>query len=94
MPSPKINIEYSPQFKTTRKKYTKNSRNRFEDFKKAIKRFQSDPFYPGLHIEKIKSTHNVYTVRLNISDRIFFIWKNEITALIVDIGKHDKYRKY
>jgi len=31
---------------------------------------------------------------LNKSDRIFFIWQEKNMASSIDIGKHDKYRRY
>lgn len=54
----------------------------------------SNPAYPSLNIEKLKNAQDIYTIRLNKGDRIFFLWKEENTALFIDIGKHDKYRKY
>lgn len=90
----KIKLEYSQHFLSERKKYIKNNHGRFEDYKKAITLFLSNPLHPGLKIEKLRNTKGVYTIRLSRSDRIFFIWKEENTALFIDIGKHDKYRKY
>lgn len=90
----KIKLEYSQYFLSERKKYIKNNHERFEDYKKAVTLFLSNPLHPGLNIEKLKNAKSVYTIRLSRSDRIFFIWKEENTALFIDIGKHDKYRKY
>lgn len=90
----RIKLEYSQHFLSERKKYVKNNQQRFEDYKKAITLFLANSSHPSLKIEKLKNTRGVYTVRLNRSDRIFFIWKEENIALFVDIGKHDKYRKY
>lgn len=89
----KIKLEYSQHFLSERKKYVKNNRERFEDYKKAVVLFLLNPLHAGLNIEKLRNAKGVYTIRLNRSDRIFFIWKEENTALFVDIGKHDKYRK-
>lgn len=94
MSSLKIKLEYSQYFLSERKKYIKNNRDRFEDYKKAVTLFLLNPVHPGLKIEKLTNARGVYTIRLNKSDRIFFIWKEENTALFIDIGKHDKYRKY
>ena len=94
MPSPEIKIEYSRYFLTQRKKYVKNDRKRFADFKKTINLFLSNLIHPSLHIEKLQNAKGIHTIRLNKSDRIFFIWKEENTALLIDIGPHDKYRRY
>jgi len=94
MPSLRLKLEYSRYFLSQRKKYVKNNRKRFEDFKKAVTLFASTPNHPSLNVEKLRNAKGVYTIRLSRSDRIFFIWKEERAALFIDIGKHDKYRRY
>jgi len=94
MSSPKIKLEYFQHFLSERKKYLKNNPKRFAEYKKAIALLLSNPAHPSLNLEKLVNTKGVYTVRLNRSDRIFFIWKEVNSALLIDIGKHDKYRKY
>lgn len=91
---PKIEIEYSSHFLKERKKYVKKNLSRFKDYDKVINLFSSNPKHPSLNIEKLKSDKSIYTIRLNKGDRIFFIWKKERRVLFIDIGKHDKYRKY
>lgn len=92
--SPKVEIEYSIQFLEIRKKYVKNNLKGYKEFDKAVKFFSLNPSHPSLNIEKLSGAKDVYTIRLNKSDRIFFIWKKENRALFIDIGKHDKYRRY
>jgi len=94
MPSLAIKLEYSRHFLSERKKYVKNNRQYFEDYKKAVTLFVSNTNHPSLNIEKLRNTKGIYTICLNRSDRIFFIWQGENTALFIDIGKHDKYRRY
>jgi len=94
MPLLKIKLEYSSHFVSERKKYVKNNRQRFEDYKRAVNLFASTPTHPGLNIEKLRNAKGVYTIRLNRSDRIFFVWKEESIVVFLDIGKHDKYRRY
>lgn len=94
MSSLKIKLEYSQHFLSERKKYVKNNRKRFEDYKKAVTLFLSNPTHPGLNMEKLQNARGIYTIRLNKSDRIFFVWKEEDIAFFIDIGKHDRYRKY
>lgn len=90
----KIKLEYSQHFLNERKKYIKNNSKRFEDYKKNVILLLSNPLHPGLNIEKLKNAKGVYTIRLNKNDRIFFIRKKENIVIFIDIGKHDKYRKY
>jgi len=94
MSSPKIEFEYFQHFLNQRKKYFKNNPKRFAEYKKAISLFLSNPAHPSLNLERLVNTKGVYTIRLNRSDRIFFIWKEANTVVLIDIGKHDKYRKY
>ena len=94
MPPLKVNLEYSRHFVSERKKFVKNNLKRFKDYKKTVTLFVSNPSRPSLNVEKLKNTRSVYTIRLNKSDRIFFIWKEKNTAIFIDIGKHDKYKKY
>ncbi len=90
----KISLEYTQHFLNELKKYIKNNRIHLEDYRKAVTIFISNPTHPGLRTEKLKNTKGKYTIRLNRSDRIFFIWKEENAVILIDIGKHDKYRKY
>lgn len=90
----KTKLEYSSYFLNERKKYVKNSPQRFEDYKKAVTLFVSNPTHPSLNLEKLQNTKGIYTIRLNKGDRIFFVWKKENMALFIDIGKHDKYRRH
>lgn len=94
MSSPKIELEYFQHFLRKRKKYLKNNPTRFAEYKKAISLFLLSPTHPSLNLERLTNTKGVYTIRLNKGDRIFFVWKEGNIALFVDIGKHDKYRKY
>lgn len=90
----KIKLEYSSHFLSERKKYVKNNQQRFRNYKKTVTFFASIPNHPSLNTEKLKNTKGIYTIRLNKGDRIFFTWTRENVALFIDIGKHDKYRKY
>ncbi len=90
----KIKLEYSQYFLSERKKYLKHDKKRFDNFKKSVMLFVSNPIHPSLNTEKLHNTKSVYTIRLNKSDRIFFTWKEKNTAIFIDVGKHDKYKKY
>jgi len=90
----RLKLEYSTHFLSERKKYIKNSLQRFTSYKKTVTIFVSNPSHPSLNVEKLQNAKGVYTIRLSRSDRIFFIWKEENTVLFIDIGKHDKYRRF
>lgn len=94
MSSQKIKIEYSSHFISERKKYVKNNLRRFNEYDKIVNLFIVNPVHPSLNLEKLKNAKGVWTIRLNKSDRIFFVWKNNNTVVFVAAGKHDKYRKY
>ncbi len=87
-------LKYSSHFLNERKKYIKNNQPRFEDYKKAVSLFVSNPAHSSLNLEKLQNAKGIYTIRLNKGDRIFFVWKKESIALFIDIGKHDKYRRH
>ncbi|OGK09324.1 hypothetical protein A2767_03775 [Candidatus Roizmanbacteria bacterium RIFCSPHIGHO2_01_FULL_35_10] len=89
----KIVIDYSPKFIRERKKFVKKNRERFETYGKTVKLFIQNPYHPGLNLEKLEKSL-YWSIRLNESDRIFFIWTSSISVLFVDIGEHDKYKKY
>jgi len=55
--------------------------------------FISNPAHPGLKLEKLRGT-KIWTIRIDKGNRIFLTWIDKSTALFIDIGQHDKYRKY
>lgn len=88
-----IKIQYSPKYLSERKKFLKNNSKLLNKTIKAISVFARNPQHPGLNLEKLGGT-KVWTIRIDKANRIFFSWINEKTALLIDIGKHDKYRRY
>lgn len=74
-------------------KFARNNLKRGNLLIKALDKFSRNPQYPGLNLEKLKNS-KYWTIRIDKSNRIFFVWIDKTTALFVDIGKHDKYRKY
>ncbi|OIN94732.1 hypothetical protein AUJ38_01745 [bacterium CG1_02_42_9] len=60
---------------------------------KALKFFLHNPKHPSLNLEKLRGS-NVWTIRVDRAQRIFFSWIDSKTALLLDIGKHDKYQQY
>ncbi len=89
----KIQIEYSIVFIKQRRKFVKNNRSRFNDYSKTVRLFLKNPNHPSLHLEKLQHSP-FWTIRVNKGDRIFFVWKNSDAVLFIDIGPHDKYRRY
>lgn len=88
-----IVLEYSNNFLDSRKKYLKGNPVKVEKVIKALTFFVNNPRHPSLNTEKLANS-SVWTMRIDKGDRIFFAWKDDNTALLLDIGKHDKYRKF
>lgn len=88
-----ITISRSKRFNTEYKKFVKHNNQRAESIIKAIDRFVNNPEHPGLNIEKLKAS-SIWTIRISEGNRIFFLWINKKTILLVDVGKHDKYKNY
>lgn len=88
-----IKIQYSPKYLSERKKFLKNNPKLLNKTIKAISMFAGNPKHPGLYLEKLSGT-KVWTIRIDKASRVFFYWINDKTALFIDIGKHDKYRRY
>ena len=88
-----MNIEYSPRYLFARKKFLRNSPQLLKKVIKTIRKFKKNPNHPSLNLEKL-GVSKVWTLRIDKSNRIFFMWGNKLTAIFIDIGSHDKYRKY
>lgn len=88
-----IKIQYSTSYLSSRAKFLKNNLVLLNKTIKSISLFVRNPRHPSLKLEKLKGTH-IWTIRIDKGNRIFFSWINKSTALFIDIGKHDKYRKY
>lgn len=86
-------VLYSPKYLVARKKFLKNNSKLADKTIKAISLFTRNPEHPSLNIEKLKGA-KIWTIRIDQGNRIFFYWVEESKALFIDIGKHDKYRKY
>jgi len=88
-----IKILYSPKYLSQRKKFLKNNAKLLDKTIKNISIFARNPQHPGLNLEKLSGTR-VWTIRIDRGNRIFFSWIDKTTALFIDIGEHDKYRRY
>ena len=88
-----ITLQKTSRYQRERNKFVKNSSSRTNALIKTLKIFAYTPNHPSLHIEKLSGS-KLWTVRIDKSNRIFFLWVEEKTALLIDIGQHDKYRKY
>lgn len=76
-----------------RDKFIKNNTKRANSLIKTLNKFSHNPIHPSLNLEKLGGT-KLWTIRIDKGNRIFFSWIDEKTALFIDIGKHDKYRRY
>ncbi|MDD5147481.1 MAG: hypothetical protein PHV63_02990 [Candidatus Daviesbacteria bacterium] len=88
-----VTISYSPGYFAARKKFLKNNSKLLGKTIKAISLFVKNPKHPSLNLEKLKGT-KIWTIRIDKGNRVFFYWIDESRALFIDIGKHDKYRRY
>ena len=88
-----IKIKYSSRYLSSRKKFLSKNLDLFNKTIKAISLFVKNPRYPSLNLEKLKGSH-IWTIRIDKGNRIFFSWIDKTTVLFLDIGKHDKYKRY
>ena len=88
-----MQIKLSASYYKALKRFVKNNKRNAESTKKTLKLFKENPNYPSLHLEKLAGS-KFWTIRIDRGSRIFFSWINKNTALLLDIGKHDKYRRY
>lgn len=88
-----IVLSLSSGYKKTALKFVKNDQNRADLISKALKLFEENPKHPGLNVEKLKNS-DYYSMRIDKNNRIFFMWYDSKTAILLDVGKHDKYKEY
>jgi len=87
-----IKIERTKRFDRELKKYLQNNPIKLVKYGQSLQKFVNNPLRPGLKTEKI--TSSVWTFRIDYSDRVFFIWVDKKTVLLISVGPHDKYRQY
>ena len=88
-----ISIQKTPKYDRARDKFVKNNPIRGNSLLKVLQIFTDNPSHPSLHLEKLSGLE-VWTIRIDRGNRIFFQWLDESTAIFIDIDKHDKYRNY
>jgi len=88
-----MQIRLSASYFRALRGFVKNNKRNAESIKKAIIIFRGNSKHPSLHLEKLGSS-KIWTIRIDKGNRIFFSWIDKSTVLFIDIGKHDKYRKY
>jgi len=88
-----VKIELTKKFRREHQKFIANNQTRARLVSSALRIFLSNPKHPGLHTEKLKGVR-MWTMRIDKANKIFFSWIDQSTALLIDIGSHDKYRQY
>lgn len=88
-----MQIKLSAIYYKALKSFVKNNKRNAESTKKTLNLFKENPNHPSLHLEKLSGS-KFWTIRIDKGNRIFFSWINKTSALFLDIGKHDKYRRY
>ncbi|MDP2638227.1 MAG: hypothetical protein Q8P26_04160 [Candidatus Levybacteria bacterium] len=88
-----IELKYSSRFLSERKKFLRNNSELLNKTIKTLSILVKNPKHQSLKLEKLKG-FRVWTIRIDKGNRIFLFWVDKSTALLLDIGKHDKYRRY
>ena len=88
-----IAVLKTSRYERERNKFIKNNTKRANALVKTLDKFVYNPTHPSLNLEKLRGT-KVWTIRIDKANRVFFSWIDKTTALFLDIGKHDKYRRY
>lgn len=87
-----MKIHESNRYQRAFKVFVRRSKKKAEILKKTLTFLKENPRYPGLHTEKLKNS-NVWTCRLDQDNRLFFMWQDQ-KVILIDVGRHDKYRQY
>lgn len=88
-----MQIKLSAGYYRALKSFVKNNKRNADNVKEALRLLKENPYYSSLNLEKLSGS-KIWTVRIDRGNRIFFFRVDSKTALLIDIGKHDKYRKY
>lgn len=74
------------------KRYIKKDNKNQSLIKLVLIRLLHNFKHPSLNTEKLKGK-GLYTVRITKGDRLWFKVLDDDSILLLDIGKHDKYRR-
>lgn len=86
-------IGYDPKFEKNYKSFVFGSSVRKKKASKALLLFERNPKHPSLNVEKLSGS-DVWTIRVDIKNRLFFVWNpTGDTAIFFLVGKHDLYKK-
>lgn len=88
-----ITLSKTKRYQAARDIFIKNNLQRGNLLIKILSLFVQNPLHPSLNLEKLKGT-KIWTIRIDKGNRIFFMWVDKQTVLLIDIGPHDKYRRY
>lgn len=88
-----MHIKLSSSYYRALRNFVKGNKRSALSVKKAIELLKQNPNHPSLHLEKLSGS-KVWTIRIDKGNRIFLSWIDKSAVLLIDIGKHDKYRKY
>ena len=88
-----ITIVRSKRFEEEYKKFVRRNISRAESIIKTLTLFVKNSRHPSLNIEKLHGSA-IWSMRLSKSNRLFFLWIDESPIMLVDVGAHDKYKKY
>lgn len=86
-------IRLSSSYYKALKTFVKGSKSNAQRTQKVLNLLSKNPKHPSLNLEKLIGS-KIWTIRVDKGNRIFFYFIDQDTILLINIGKHDKYRKY
>jgi len=88
-----IELTQAKSFIKAYRKFVKKNPQLAKDLLAVLQRFRVDIHHPSLNTEKLKHS-NIWSIRIDLKNRIFFVWVDDYAVLLIDVGPHDKYRQY
>ena len=88
-----MEIDLTPRYYRALRQFVKNNRSNASNIKKCLEILRENPSHPSLNLEKLSGSR-LWTARIDKANRIFFFRTDSSTLILIDIGPHDKYRKY
>ncbi len=87
-----MTINRSSRFKRSYKRLPPHIQN---DFDESVKIFFKNPFDPALQTHKLHGNLDAYyAFDLRAGYRVLFVFEEDSTVLLVNIGDHDDYKKW
>jgi mRNA-degrading endonuclease RelE of RelBE toxin-antitoxin system len=79
-----------PEF---RRAFAKLPREIQKRVRAAYRRFQTNPFHPGLQFKRLHATSPLWSARINDSYRVVGIRRDDDTIIWFFVGTHSEYER-